>query len=155
MKLSYIFAYLSFYVLGAYATTDIPRLLKGATINHWNTNCYCPNCNHPLSLREQLPIFSYLFSHGKCKYCSKKIPLINLIPEIGFFAFFSITATLCHFSMSSLLFIIIIYELIKFLNIWYYGKRTLNFMHNLVPSLAENTILFGFLSFIFLVCQIS
>ncbi len=44
---------------------------------------YCPKCNTILGFRDLFPIFSWLFSGGKCRHCSAKIsaryPLIELI----------------------------------------------------------------------------
>ena len=30
---------------------------------------YCPNCKHELGFFDLIPILSYLFLGGKCKYC--------------------------------------------------------------------------------------
>jgi prepilin signal peptidase PulO-like enzyme (type II secretory pathway) len=48
-----------FYIIGAYATTDIVRLLKGARLAVWTQSCYCPVCNNCIKLVEQIPIISY------------------------------------------------------------------------------------------------
>lgn len=44
---------------------------------------YCPKCNTILGFRDLFPIFSWLFSGGKCRHCSAKIsaryPLIEII----------------------------------------------------------------------------
>jgi len=33
----------------------------------------CPHCKHKLGLLDLIPIFSFLFLRGKCRYCKKKI----------------------------------------------------------------------------------
>lgn len=43
---------------------------------------HCPNCNHTLHAKDLIPIVSYLSTWGKCRYCSKKIPLSYLLREI-------------------------------------------------------------------------
>ncbi|KAA6227536.1 prepilin peptidase [Campylobacter sp. LR196d] len=43
---------------------------------------YCFYCNHKLSFFTIIPIFSYIFLKGKCKYCLKGIPKINFLAEI-------------------------------------------------------------------------
>lgn len=34
---------------------------------------YCPNCNHKLKILDLIPILSYVFQKGKCRYCHQKI----------------------------------------------------------------------------------
>ena len=34
---------------------------------------HCTSCNHKLSPLDMVPIFSYIFLKGKCRYCSKHI----------------------------------------------------------------------------------
>lgn len=155
MKNSYFIAYLAFYILGAYATTDIPRLLKDSNFDTWDGACYCPKCNHRLHFTDQLPIISFLLSHGKCNYCSTAIPISNLIPEVCYFLFFSILATITHFSWISFFLIILIYESVKLFCICYYGPKTSHFCKNLICSVMQNIVLFALLAFIFLICQIS
>ena len=33
----------------------------------------CPNCNHQLTILDLVPIFSWLFLRGRCRYCKKSI----------------------------------------------------------------------------------
>lgn len=42
---------------------------------------YCPNCKHKLNFFDLVPIFSYIFLRGKCKYCKNKISPRYLIIE--------------------------------------------------------------------------
>ena len=43
---------------------------------------HCPNCKHKLQILDLIPVFSYLFLKGKCRYCHKKISIIYPIIEI-------------------------------------------------------------------------
>jgi len=49
----------------------------------------CPNCKHTLSSLDLVPVFSWLFLKGKCRYCKKPIsaqyPLVELLTA-GLFA---------------------------------------------------------------------
>lgn len=49
---------------------------------------HCTSCNHKLSPLDMVPIFSYIFLKGKCRYCSKhisiKYPLFELLTGILF-----------------------------------------------------------------------
>lgn len=46
----------------------------------------CPQCGHELALKDLIPIFSYLFLQGKCRYCKAKISIRYLLTEILFIA---------------------------------------------------------------------
>lgn len=61
----HFFIIFAFYILSAYATTDILRLLKGSTLPANSAHCYCPNCNSKIALKDQIPILSYFLNHGK------------------------------------------------------------------------------------------
>lgn len=43
---------------------------------------YCTSCKKQLKWYDLFPVFSYLFSRGKCRYCHKKIPLECLLIEL-------------------------------------------------------------------------
>lgn len=47
------------------------------------TRSFCPKCGHNLSFFDLIPILSYVFSLGKCRYCKEKISPRYLILEIG------------------------------------------------------------------------
>jgi len=34
----------------------------------------CPHCHHILAAKDLVPVFSWLYLHGKCRYCHKPIP---------------------------------------------------------------------------------
>ena len=42
----------------------------------------CDICNHELTLKEKLPLISYIIQKGKCKYCNQKISPIYFIFEL-------------------------------------------------------------------------
>ena len=44
---------------------------------------YCDTCQHRLSLLELIPVISYLWLRGRCRYCKAHIPLRVLLVEIG------------------------------------------------------------------------
>lgn len=43
----------------------------------------CPKCKHKLWARDLIPIFSFLSTKGKCRYCKEKISFIYPILEIS------------------------------------------------------------------------
>ena len=52
---------------------------------------HCAKCGHQLSIADLVPVFSYLFLKGKCRYCNAKIsPRYMLVEMITGCAFFLI-----------------------------------------------------------------
>lgn len=43
---------------------------------------HCVSCGHDLSFLDMLPLFSYIFLAGKCRYCGKKISSIYPFGEL-------------------------------------------------------------------------
>lgn len=64
----------SFYTLATY------RIPKHENITHKHS--YCPSCNHKLGVLDLVPVFSYIFLGGKCRYCKKDIGIRYFLFEI-------------------------------------------------------------------------
>ena len=43
---------------------------------------YCPHCKHSLSALDNIPVFSYIFLRGKCRYCKERISPRYMIVEL-------------------------------------------------------------------------
>lgn len=43
---------------------------------------HCDYCGHTLGVRDLFPIFSYIFSGGKCRYCGAKLSFGHLAGEL-------------------------------------------------------------------------
>lgn len=43
----------------------------------------CASCGHALGARDLVPVFSFLFRRGRCKYCGEKIPAECLLSELA------------------------------------------------------------------------
>jgi leader peptidase (prepilin peptidase)/N-methyltransferase len=92
---------------------------KDSTTGHMKpVRSMCPKCTHQLSLIDLIPLLSWLFSFGKCRYCYSKIsiryPLIELAAALvvlsyHFFGFsyfeIAIGIILLPFSLSFMLLI--------------------------------------------------
>ena len=42
----------------------------------------CDACGHVLSVRDLIPVLSYIFSRGKCRWCGARIPVICIVSEL-------------------------------------------------------------------------
>lgn len=76
----YIYMYIIGVVLGSFFTLAIHRIPKNEDITH--TRSYCPKCNHRLNFLDLIPVLSYIFLRGKCRYCHEKIRPRYLIIEL-------------------------------------------------------------------------
>ena len=43
---------------------------------------YCDSCHHSLSFLDMIPIFSYLFLRGRCRYCKQKVSPFSTFIEL-------------------------------------------------------------------------
>lgn len=143
--------FFAFYIIGAYATTDILRLLNGAHAAVWNPDCYCPVCGKKIRLRDQLPMISYWLNHGSCRWCGSKIPFSDIFLEIFVFAAMSLTAILTKCSWAGFAACVCLYQFVKLSYMVKAGCRKDGFLKNIVASILSNLIIFSFTAFLFLI----
>lgn len=67
-------------VFGSFYTLAVYRIPKKEDITH--VRSYCPKCNHRLEFLDLIPVLSYLFLGGKCRYCKEKIRIRYLLLEV-------------------------------------------------------------------------
>lgn len=146
LKISIIFSY---YILGAYSTTDILRLTKYNSIPINASKCYCPICQTPIRISHQIPIFSYMKNKGRCKTCNTNIPKVEFFLEISLFLIISICTVLLHFSMISYLICILVYEGMKIAVIIYIGPNSNSFKTKAYISIFHNFIIFILIALLF------
>lgn len=65
---------------GSFFTLAVYRIPLKKDITHEHS--FCPNCNHKLGIWDLIPIFSYLFLKGKCRYCGEKVRIRYLLLEV-------------------------------------------------------------------------
>ena len=73
-------------VLGSFTNCMAWRIAHNEDFVHGHSHCTA--CGHQLGARDLVPVFSWLFQKGKCRYCGEKIsvryPLTELITGIAF-----------------------------------------------------------------------
>ena len=67
-------------VFGSFLTLAVYRIPLGLDITHERS--FCPKCNHRLEFMDLIPIVSYLFLRGKCRYCGKPVRIRYLLLEV-------------------------------------------------------------------------
>lgn len=146
--------FVGFYIMSAYATTDILRLLKGSTLSVNDAKCYCPVCRAPIALRDQIPIVSCLKNRGACRNCGSKIPAKDVFLEIFLFGAFCAAAVFMRFRWAGFWACVGLYEGTKLVFLLFCGKRKSDFKKNLAVSLTNNLLLFAMLAFFFALAQL-
>lgn len=102
-------------LFGSFFTLAVYRIPLKKDIIHEHS--FCPNCNHKLSFLDLIPILSYVFLGGKCRYCKQKIRPRYLFLEIfsGLaFVLFAISMKLSIYSFSLNLIMYLIFGLLYF-----------------------------------------
>ena len=93
----YLIIFMIGITFGSFYTLAVYRIPNGQDITH--THSYCPKCKHKLNILDLIPVFSYIFLGGKCRYCKEKIRPRYLILETISGLFFVVVAYLMGLSI--------------------------------------------------------
>ena len=69
-------------VFGSFLNCAAWRIAHGESFLHGRS--HCTSCGHALSALDLVPIFSWLFLGGKCRYCKTKISARYMLTELFF-----------------------------------------------------------------------
>lgn len=73
-------------LFGSFTNVIIARMPVGESIV--SPPSHCPHCNEQLRAVDLMPVFSYLFLQGRCRYCQNKIspryPLVEILCALLF-----------------------------------------------------------------------
>lgn len=90
---------------GSFFNLCIDRLPLGKSIIR--PPSYCDSCQHRLKASDLVPVFSYLWLHGSCRYCSAHIPLRLPAVELATALLFALLSW--HYGPSSQLAMALVY----------------------------------------------
>ena len=97
----YSFLFLFGLAMGSFLNAVVYRLQKGESFllapsetrkgfSSFFERSYCPKCEYELGWQDLIPLASFIFLKGKCRYCKEKIswqyPLVELITGLIFLA---------------------------------------------------------------------
>ncbi len=72
---------------------------------------FCPDCQHPLSPGDNIPLLSYLLCAGKCRYCGSRIsiryPVVELITALVFIIHYEIWNLEVEFFSRTVFFVLV------------------------------------------------
>ncbi len=96
------FYFIVFFVIGSslasFYCVVATRLPEGKSIVKPGSHCIV--CNHSLKWFELVPILSYIFLKGKCRYCKTNIPIYEFFAEIACGLLFGLSFLYFGFSYS-------------------------------------------------------
>ena len=67
-------------VFGSFFTLAVYRIPRKENIVY--VRSHCTTCGHKLNFCDLIPVFSYIFLGGKCRYCGEKIRIRYLLLEV-------------------------------------------------------------------------
>ncbi|MFA4998895.1 MAG: prepilin peptidase, partial [Candidatus Paceibacterota bacterium] len=141
--LAHIFVFLFGLIIGSFLNCVIYRLEEGKSFLKGRS--FCPDCGHVLGFIDLVPVFSFIFLKGKCRYCGKRIswqyPLVELATGV-IFLLVSIVFGVRSFGyiyyllISSLLIIVFVYDLKHYIipDGVIYTAIIASFLYNIVYS---------------------
>ena len=94
----YIMIFVLGLVLGSFYNVLGYRLPRKESIVF--PSSYCPLCKHRLGVWDLVPLLSYVFLGGKCRYCKSKISLVYPIIELSTALLFLLSYYLYGFSIN-------------------------------------------------------
>ena len=72
--------------LGSFVNCLAWRLVHGESV--WKGRSHCAECNHQLSALDLVPVLSWLFLRGRCRYCGQKVSPRYVVAELLCAAYF-------------------------------------------------------------------
>jgi leader peptidase (prepilin peptidase)/N-methyltransferase len=82
--------------IGSFLNVCIDRLPTGRSLLY--PPSHCETCQHPLSPKDLIPVFSYLWLRRRCRYCHAAIPSRPFWVEVG--SVFLFAFTYWHYGLS-------------------------------------------------------
>lgn len=100
-------------IVGSFLNCVIYRLEQGESFLKGRS--FCPFCKHTLLWQDLIPVFSFVFLKGKCRYCQQKIslqyPLVEIATALLFLLIFNFQFSIFNFIIVPFLIIIFVYDL--------------------------------------------
>ncbi|MCF6465640.1 prepilin peptidase [Clostridium sp. Cult2] len=120
-------------IIGSFLNVCIYRIPKGESIVF--PSSHCPGCSTPLKWYDLVPVLSFLFQGGKCRYCGENIspryPIVELLDGIIFITLYFILGFNLDFIFYAFLFSLLI--IITFIDLDY----------QIIPNILVILILLG------------
>ncbi len=133
-----------FFLLGLVVGSFLNCIIYRINVNEKpEGRSYCPKCKQGLSYKDLVPVFSYIFLLGKCRYCKKKISIEYPLVELLTGTLFLLAFILVGISVELIFLLAVLFFLIL---VFVYDLK-----HYIIPDFA-NFSLIG-ISFLYLIAR--
>ncbi len=95
----YLMIFIAGTVFGSFFSLAVYRIPRKENITY--VQSHCTSCNHKLYFWDLIPIWSYVFLRGRCRYCKEKIRPRYILLEIFSGCVFLLIALCNHISITS------------------------------------------------------
>jgi len=92
--------------IGSFFNVVALRLAKGDSVVY--PPSHCPSCRHRLTLLDLIPVFSFLFLRGSCRYCGAGISAVYPVGELMTAVSFVVVVATFGFTREGLLQLILV-----------------------------------------------
>ena len=117
-----LFVFFFALAISSFLNVVIYRLPLGMNLSY--PASHCPTCNHKLQAKDNIPVLSYLFLKGKCRYCHTHIPMRYTVVEL--IGSISVLLNYLHYGFTPTFFlisgVIFVFICIFFIDIEHYIK---------------------------------
>jgi prepilin signal peptidase PulO-like enzyme (type II secretory pathway) len=146
-------------IFGSFINALVWRLYLKSKKNHLNNpdesifkgRSMCPNCKHKLTIIDLIPIISWMYLRGKCRYCHKPIslqyPVVELLTGLLFFLSYRYWPFTFN-SLGYLMLAIWLVILIVFVSLALYDVKYKLLPNSLVYIALSLSIIFEFINYI-------
>jgi len=108
-----LFVFLFGLMVGSFLNCVIYRLEKEESFLKGRS--YCPRCKHKLGLLDLIPVLSFMWLRGRCRYCHEKIsvqyPLVEIATGLLFLLTYKLQPTTYNFIIVPFMVAIFVYDL--------------------------------------------
>lgn len=153
----YLFVLIIGLCIGSFLNVVLLRLDRKEGIMTGRSEC--PHCSHQLNWKDLVPLFSYLFLRGSCRYCRAEIssiyPAVELITATVILIFFMVAGPAIQIGTFYYLVVIVLFLLLAFFDAMYlilpdkitFFLIVFAFLFNMVFGGSEllNVLLSGFI----------
>ncbi|MCG2690014.1 prepilin peptidase [Candidatus Parcubacteria bacterium] len=142
-----IFVFIFGLIVGSFLNCLIYRFEQNETKTLLKGRSFCPHCKHQLSFWDLLPVLSFFFSKGKCRYCQKSIswqyPIVEIATGLLFLLIFNF-----YFLIFNQFLIFNFYLIKLFLLFSIFSALLVIFVYDLKHYIIPDKVLIPFLGFV-------
>lgn len=128
-------------LFGSFFSLAIYRIPLKQDITHKRS--FCPKCNHRLGFLDLIPVFSYLFLGGRCRYCKEKVRPRYFLLEVFsgiIFLLFAISLNINIYNIESQKLVYLVFGMLYISSLFIIGG-----IEKETHTITNSVLLFGLL----------